>query len=248
MKIPREYVTHGIVAVASLAIGGGASYLITKHFLETKLDQVLEDEMAVAKEYYENMYKKIYKKEEYEEVLSARETEEEESATATPPVDYNTISAEEPSTKLENAVKEIKRSIEENRSIFENSKEINDLDVEEINDRNPEVPYIITEHEFSENSLDHDQISLSYFEEDDVLTDENDGVIEDSDSIVGDDNLTRFGHGSGNHNILFVRNERMSTDFEIAKSNGSYAREVLGFIEHSDDSRTRIRRFRGDDE
>lgn len=246
MNIPREYLTHGLVAAASLAVGGGVSFLITKRVLETKYEEIIAEEVAAARDHY----KRIYKVGEYASVLSVRESETEDNAESELPTDvsqYRTETQEQPSD-LKITTEKIKQAIEENRNVFTNAKEINELDEEEIQDRNPEVPYIITEHEFRENELDHEQITLSYFEEDDVLADENDGVIEDSDMVVGDDNLSRFGHGSGNHNILFVRNERMGTDFEIAKSNGSYAREVLGFIQHDEDPRTRIRRFRGDDE
>lgn len=246
MKITREYVTHGLVAVASLAVGGGVSFLVTKHVLETKYEAIIAEEIESAKVYY----KKVYKVDEYQSVLSAIEnggveqpdTEKYDTTTKEIPDDVEVAP-----TELQTAVKKIKESIEENRNVFKNAKEIEEIDPQEIEDRSPEFPYIISENEFSENDPDHDQTTLTYFEEDDVLADENDGVIEDSDLVVGDDNLSRFGYGSGNHNILFIRNERLETDFEIAKSNGSYAREVLGFIEHSD-SRDRIRKFRGDDE
>lgn len=241
MNIQRKYVTHGVVAVTSLLIGGGVSFLITKKVLETRYEEIIKDEIESAKDYY----KRVYKKDEYSSVIAAADALDVE--TSPDEVNqYDTTTNEQPSD-LKITVEKIKASIEENRNVFSNVKEIEELDPQEIEDRDPDIPYIITEHEFRDNDPDHDQISLTYFEEDDVLADDQDGVIEDSDNIVGDDNLTRFGTGAGDHNILFVRNERLSSDFEIAKSNGSYAREVLGFIEHAD-SRDRIRKFRGDDE
>lgn len=116
---------------------------------------------------------------------------------------------------------------------------------------NPDQPYVISFDEFVEGLPSQEQATLSYYVEDDTLADERDQPIDNTDYTVGDDNLLRFGHGSNDKNIVYVRNEKISMDFEIVRSHGSYSQEVLGImpepnLRHS--HRRTPRRFRGTDE
>lgn len=111
----------------------------------------------------------------------------------------------------------------------------------EIQNRSSDAPYIITEDEFMENSVEYSQSSLTYYAGDAVLADDRDQEIPLVDEVVGKKNLERFGHGSGDALIVFVRNEAMEADFEIALSDGKYAHEVLGF-QHSEMSAREIQR------
>lgn len=127
-----------------------------------------------------------------------------------------------------------------------------DLD-EEMKFRTPDKPYVITHDEFYEAELDYDTITLTYFETDDTLVNEKDEPIPNIDEMVGDDHLVRFGHGSKDKNIVYVRNEKLQSDFEIIRSSGSYLEEVLGMpdegeksLKHSD-QRDRRRAFRHGD-
>jgi hypothetical protein len=125
-----------------------------------------------------------------------------------------------------------------------------DLEEEEKH-RTPDKPYILSFEEFNRGEFDYQQITLSYFEGDDTLCDEKDEPITDSDTVVGDDNLTRFGHGSKDNNILYIRNEKMDLDFEVVRSPGKFIHEILGFddtISHEHHSGSKKnRKFRGDD-
>ncbi len=91
----------------------------------------------------------------------------------------------------------------------------------------------------------NEQVSLTYFDGDDVLVDDRDQPVPDPDDSIGEDHLGRFGVGSKDNNIVYVRNDRLELDFEILRSNGKYAQEVLGFIEHSE--HRGVRKFRHDD-
>jgi len=99
---------------------------------------------------------------------------------------------------------------------------------EELASRTPDRPYIIHEDEFSANETDYRQETLTWYAEDGVLTDENEDKIEAPDDIVGLDNLNKFGHGSGDYNVLFVRNDAKNMEYEISRMHTSYAEEVLG--------------------
>ena len=106
-----------------------------------------------------------------------------------------------------------------------------------IRAENPDKPYIIHHDEFYENETDYEQATLTYYEGDDTLADEKDVPVPDEDSVVGEDALVAFGHGSKDKNVVFVRNDKLELDFEIVKSNGKYSVEVLGL----DDTENELR-------
>lgn len=124
----------------------------------------------------------------------------------------------------------------------------------EIANRSEDHPFVVSFDEFNENEEGHSQVTLTYFDGDDVLIDEKEQPIEDVENTVGMENLQKFGHGSNDSKIVYIRNERLDLDFEVVLSHGKYVEEVLGFLEHSGDTRhssdrrDKILRFRGDDE
>lgn len=87
--------------------------------------------------------------------------------------------------------------------------------------------YVVSLEEFSEEMAHFDKQTLTYYEDDDVLTDEGDEQISDVDSLVGDA-LDRFGDGSEDPEVVYVRNVRLSTDFEVIRLSKSYKETVLG--------------------
>lgn len=117
-------------------------------------------------------------------------------------------------------------------------------------EENPDKPYVISVEEFGENPQEYDQQTVTYYEGDDTLADSRNQPIEEIDSTVGDDNLERFGHGSNDVNVVYVRNERLELDFEVIRDPGYYVVEVLGLdrpeksLKHS---QQRGRRHRADE-
>ena len=98
--------------------------------------------------------------------------------------------------------------------------------------RTPDKPYVIPIVSFMDPEEDYenyDKITITYYAEDGVLTDDADKVITEIDKTVGLSNLKKFGKDSDNEDIVYVRNERISTDFEIARVEASYTSVVLGF-------------------
>lgn len=113
--------------------------------------------------------------------------------------------------------------------------------------RVPGVPYIIHRDEFTQNEVAHEQECLTYFEGDDVLADRQDSPIDTIDETVGLDNLARWGHGSGNPNIIYVRNEEQATDYEVTRDGGSFTHHVMPHLRHSSGRRERPQRGYDDD-
>lgn len=119
----------------------------------------------------------------------------------------------------------------------------------ELEGRDPNWPYIIHEDEFRENEPEHEQGAYTFYEGDEVLCDDRDNMIPLLDEKVGLHHLNQFGHGSGHPDVVFIRNEALSTDFEITRHSGHYAVEVQGLddpsLEHSEFS---VKRRFDDDE
>ncbi len=105
-----------------------------------------------------------------------------------------------------------------------------------IRDANPDEPFIIHHDEYFENETEYEQGTLTYYEGDDTLVDDKDMPVPDESSVVGDDALTAFGHGSKDKNVVYVRNYSLEMDFEIVRSNGKFSVEVLGFDDEEGES------------
>lgn len=124
----------------------------------------------------------------------------------------------------------------------------------ELAGRTQEAPYIIHRDEMQEMQNTpggYNSVTYTYYAEDDVLVDTDDRPIPHPDLVVGEENL-RFGHGSDDIHVVFVRNDRLQLDIEICRSLGSFEREVIGLqedsaLEHSE-RRRYMRRHRSEDE
>lgn len=79
--------------------------------------------------------------------------------------------------------------------------------------------YVISPDEFGEME-DYDQVSYTYYA-DQVLADENDDIVEDIDAVIGIESLTHFGEYEDDS--VFVRNDKLSCDFEILLDSRLYS-------------------------
>lgn len=124
------------------------------------------------------------------------------------------------------------------------------VEVTQIEDkpRDPTVPYVISKDEFFDDSADYVKLNLTYYDGDDTLVDEKDSPIDTVDALVGTDSLHKFGHLSGDKNIVYVRNERFEQDYEIVFDPRDYTDVVLGIKNIWDENEKRTLKMRGRDE
>lgn len=253
-----------MIGVSGLAVGAAVSYAISAKRLKTKYQTIADEEVASVKQ----RYAMLNKEGKYGDLATLAAPYGGDISPVAEiiktqdylPYDQAPASADDIAAELErrSAQEEVDASTPETNedegtlTVTRNIFESNDADTffdwdEEIKRReeNPEDPYVITKEEFEQGEKDYTQVTLTWFDGDDTLSDENDKTVDDTDRTVGDVNLLRFGHGSKDGNIVYVRNERLEIDIEVVKSEGKFAHEVLGFIEHSDNRRPR--RFRHDD-
>lgn len=82
-------------------------------------------------------------------------------------------------------------------------------------------PYVISPDAFGEFE-NYERIGLIYYS-DNVLTDEDDEIVDDIENIVGFEALSHFGEYE--EDSVYVRNDRIKCDFEILKDNKEYGME-----------------------
>jgi hypothetical protein len=97
----------------------------------------------------------------------------------------------------------------------------------ELAQRSAEQPYIVHQDEFKQADNGYHQVTYTYYDADSVLCDENDRPLPHPDLVVGEENL-KFGHGSDDEDVVFVRNDRLELQMEICRSPASYEEDVLG--------------------
>lgn len=82
----------------------------------------------------------------------------------------------------------------------------------------PEKPYVISPYDFGEID-EYSQIELTYYA-DGTLEDDEGNIVTDGDELIGEDSLNTFGEYEDD--AVFVRNERLMTDFQILKDYRTY--------------------------
>jgi hypothetical protein len=134
------------------------------------------------------------------------------------------------------------------RNVFDEARVVDTWDYQkELKRRSPVRPYVI--HYDEREAKPYEESTMTYYEGDDVLCNELDEVIAepDRDRIIGEANLEKFGHGSNDAHIVYVRNDALEAQYEVIRSPNSYAEEVHGFT-HADTRRRRKERSTHDDE
>lgn len=230
------------------ALGFAGGYLLLKKKLELKYESLADEEIAGMKEHYNAKVRALDSEKEKLDRLRTVDTAKEKT-TLDGVVDdleyrsegndghvpYHQVGSE-PDKPVTNVFNQPEPDVE-----------MPDWDYsEEVKSRSEDSPYVIHKDEYTEGKEGYEQHTLTYFEGDDVLGDERDRVIEDQDETIGVANLSKFGHGSGDPNIVYIRNEEMKVDIEVVHSDGKFATEVHGFqddeLQHSSMRRRSPRR------
>lgn len=73
--------------------------------------------------------------------------------------------------------------------------------------------------------------SLTYFDQDETLSDDSDEIISSVDEVIGEGTLDRFGELSGDPDMVYVRNSHIGVDYEITRVMDSYKISVAGMID-----------------
>lgn len=127
------------------------------------------------------------------------------------------------------AVQEVKEGLEDDeevlvrRSIFVEGDDWN-YEVE-LTKRNTDDPYVIHRDEFYGEESGFTQVTLTFYAGDDILVDEDESPIYNHELITGP---LLFGHGSGDQNVVHIRNPKRKAEYEVVRDPGLYSVEILG--------------------
>lgn len=116
----------------------------------------------------------------------------------------------------------------------------------ELEQRSPHAPYIITCDEYIADDFGNKQSTVTYYAEDDIMANESDIPIYDWNNLMGD---LRWGHGSNDKNVVYIRNEALRQEWEVLLHQGSFEVEVQGLHDDNGElkhSQRRILKFRDD--
>lgn len=253
----------GVCSVISAAAGAAAGFGVAVKVLEQKFQDQLATEILDAKAYYQEQYSTP--------TFVAEEPAPDEASLLQgirEATDFMDRMPVDPVGQALSAQRSYEANEEENQTepgdprppapvvvnIFSNPVPAGEdvLDALQAT-RDPSEPYIITKEEFYQNDPDHEQKKFTYWEGDDVLVDDQEELnpVEDIERVVGEENLMRFGYGSGDEHVLYVRNETLDPplDLHITRSTGKYKVEVMALDENEPHLRhSQPRKFRTRDE
>ena len=172
----------------------------------------------------------------------------------------------EPNEEIKERIKEDfeKKVDTERKVVTESTKQAEEQDKKEYEDiirkynhqlKKPEVdiremlnrrPYLISEEEYATTNLNYDKDSMTYYAEDDVLADDCDEMVDDPGRF--DDAVRMLLDSTNDETEVYIRDDSTYTDYAVAIANGSYQREVLGYIEELEDEPRRPKPRKDEDD
>jgi hypothetical protein len=212
--------TRNIVLVsAGFVLGAGTGYFVGQTRAAAKYELIIDEEIASIKKVYGQV-----------SVGLVKPPLEEVAAELLGDVAVYDNDLEEVVGEYNDAIKDLEygtplRSDEEIKNIF-SEPQLDDDEVGPILHRNPAHPYQISLEEYMTDHETQEKVSMVYYEEDDVLTDDQESILTDVDTIVGIENLHSF-----EGDVQYVRNERLELDIEIIRNHNSYTSVVMGVKE-----------------
>lgn len=244
----QQMIILGFTALAAGTVAAVAAYKVAQKRVEARYEEIVEREVAETRAFYQQLQKP-----------SIEQVAQDAGVVLAPDATAQVAEAVEAIERYQGKVPydkpEVSRVIAgepevQTSNVFVDGEPMTaDFDYDsEIPQRSEDAPYIITYEEFNQGEKNYIQNSLTWYEGDDTLTDDKDQPIPDVDNVVGEHNMHRFGHGSRDPRIVYVRNDAMEVDFEVAQNKTGYASAVLG-LRHSMDrpGSRKTPRFRGED-
>jgi hypothetical protein len=234
--------TKNRIGFYALGMGVGAitGYFVAKRLLETKYSKIADEAIDEMREHYQAKARALEAeaaKRPVEEIVKERGYSSDKEESVAPPMAVKPPPAVEEEQARRDRVEEqtdsqiVMPDPETARNLFKEAEVTHEWDWhEERKQRSPDIPYVIHADERFETET-YTDVTLTYYDGDGVLCNERDEIIDpnDIDRLVGEKNLERFGHGSGDAVIVFIRNDAMEIIYEVIKSPNSYAEEVHGF-------------------
>lgn len=195
--------------VLIFVLGAAAGSLATWKLIEKKYKDIAQEEIDSVKDTFSKMKKNEYpdKLEDYPDFEEFDDSDDSYDSDDEEPKSEHKIDRNNKPDIVEYA-KILSETGYTNYAERQDKKE--KKGVEPVED---ERPYVISPDEFGEKD-GYENVTLTYYA-DGVLTDYFDNVISNIDEVVGFDSLDHFGEYEDD--VVFVRNEKMETDYEILR-------------------------------
>lgn len=245
--------------LAAFTLGSCVGFLVAKKALEEKYASLAQEEIDSVKERFslrDHAIADIRNTEDTAETVTAEEIIKPaspmggSSTLAGTRTDYYNRTKQ--NYNLVNPKGDLRRMNEEKTSYEDVEEE--EIELPEEKSIDLENPYIIDESNFSEEFLYHDKITLEYYAEDDTLIDEDESIIDDRDQLIGYETLDMKNTSVDHPHTIYVRNERLGSDYEININLGSYQEQILGISmrglspREQQEKRTKMRKIEEDDD
>ena len=194
--------------VLIFVLGAAAGSLATWKLIEKKYKDIAQEEIDSVKDTFSKMKKNEYpdKLEDYPDFEEFDDSDDSDDEEEEPKPEQKIDRNNKPD--IVEYAKILSETGYTNYAERQDKKE--KKGVEPVED---ERPYVISPDEFGEKD-GYENVTLTYYA-DGVLTDYFDNVISNVDEVVGFDSLDHFGEYEDD--VVFVRNEKMETDYEILR-------------------------------
>lgn len=193
-----------IIFIVGVGVGGTCSYFYFKEKIKEEEERKAQEEIDKIKEFYSRKEPEEKKEE---------DSKGEEVNVNLPNVPGFSADRDE---KLENPKASYSGYFKKTAIYAAPSKEpaapIEDYPKEGLREK----PYIIDDETFRNSGEFNSKETLFYYEEGDILCDEEDIPVDDERYLVGDEWKDAF----GSSDRIFVRNDRAAADFEIVLVKG----------------------------
>ena len=215
-----------IIGATGVVIGAGVGALVTWRLLKAHYEEITQDEIESVKRHYA----KLFKEGEHADLsgLVAK------YKTKVNKLGYDTVSSDENNDDdaPANHIKVVVTEAEPDNDDLKEPDEVRNIWKLAKDHPHPEdEAYVITFDQFNDEHDDYDKGDLTYYEGDDILVDSQESPIDDVDTLIGPDALTRFGEASNSRDIVYVRNDHLAMDFEISRDKRSYTTHIAGIDE-----------------
>ena len=181
------------------AVGAAIGSLSAWLYAKKKYEKIANDEIRSMREYFRRREKELLEDDETKEIEDEPDSSEEENDKSI----YSSIIKESGYVR------------------YGKSSKQGDSEEEDKENNIDDEPYVIRPDLF-DTLDDYESMTLTYYA-DGVLADMFDVPIDDPDTLVGTDFVDCFNADEVDGDVVYVRNERKKTDFEIIEDLRNYS-------------------------
>lgn len=181
------------------AVGAAIGSLSAWFYAKKRYEKIANDEIRSMREYFRRREKELLEDDETEETEGESDSSEEENDKGI----YSNIIKESSYVR------------------YSKSSDQDDSEEKDEKDNVDDEPYVIRPDLF-DTLDDYESMTLTYYA-DGVLADMFDVPIDDPDTLVGTDFVDCFNADEVDGDVVYVRNERKKTDFEIIEDLRNYS-------------------------